>query len=595
MRKLNLFLTLLMFMTKTVIAQNIKYTVSIPEPQTKYALVQIEILNNKSKEIKLSMPVWTTGSYMVREFSRNVQQLAASDLDGSEIASEKINKNTWVVKANGKNNLIIRYSVYANEVSVRTTFIQDDQAFLLGTSLFMQVHGMENNKGSLHIQAPEKWKNIACGMENIAPSSHIFSFGNYDELVDCPIQLGNFEILEFRVNNIPHYVALVGENNADKAKLTKDLKTISEKTAAIVPTMEFSKYWYIVHHVENGGGGLEHSNSCAVVMPRFAYTDPVKYDNFISLCAHEYFHAWNVKRIRPIELGPFDYNNEVYTKQLWVAEGITSYYDELLMLRAGFWNKEKYLQNLATKLNYNDNTPGAKIQSLAESSMDAWIKFYRPDENSANVSISYYTKGALVAALLDLTIMQQTKGAKNLDNLMQLLYNEYYIKKKRGFTEQEFIEAAESIANTKLKNFFDTWVYGTKTIDYSTYFKIFGILVNKKNTEGSYLGANTRLENGKQIVRSVDSNSPAFSLGLTLNDEIVTVNGYRITDDFTKYIQNVSIGTEVNLTILRNGKKINIKTKTIANPKVSYSLTIDKDINNEQKRMLQIWLGKITE
>jgi predicted metalloprotease with PDZ domain len=359
--------------------------------------------------------------------------------------------------------------------------------------------------------------------------------------------------------------------------------------------MEFSKYWYIVHHVENGGGGLEHSNSSAVVMQRFAYTDPVKYDNFISLCAHEYFHAWNVKRIRPIELGPFDYNNEVYTKQLWVAEGITSYYDELLMLRAGFWNKEKYLQNLAAKLNYNDNTPGAKIQSLAESSMDAWIKFYRPDENSANVSISYYTKGALVAALLDLSIMQQTKGAKNLDNLMQFLYNEYHIKKKRGFTEQEFIEAAESIANTKLKTFFDTWVYGTKTIDYSTYFKNFGIIVNRKNMEGSYLGTNTKTENGKQIVRSVDSNSPAFSLGLTLNDEIVTVNGYRITDDFTKYIQTIAIGTEINLTILRNGKEINIKTKTIANPKVNYTLSIDKDINNEQKRMLQIWLGKITE
>jgi predicted metalloprotease with PDZ domain len=589
-KKLFLFSLILVYIIPMQ-AYQVYYKVSLDAPQTRYITVELEVLNYKKTEAKLKMPVWTPGSYMVREFSRNVESVIVSDRQGNQIDVRKEDKNTWVVKNGKHTDFIVTYRVYANEVSVRTTFIDNHSAFLSGTSLFMYVQGLEKQPGKVEIQLPKHWDKIATGLHEIPNEPNRFLFKNYDELADCPIQVGSFDTLSFMVMGVPHYVALVGNSNVSKNKLRIDLEKLCLETANVIGKLDFKKYWFFVHHTDQGGGGLEHHNSTAVVMPRWNYTDKVKYENFLSLCVHEYFHAWNVKRIRPIELGPFDYDKEVYTRLLWVAEGITSYYDELIMVRAGFWSKEKLIQELSAKINYNENTPGAKVQSLADASFDAWIKYYRQDENTINSGVSYYTKGALVAALLDLTIIQHSKGRYHLDDLLVYLYDNYYIKQQRGFTEKEFEAAAEFIAGVNLTQFFDALVYQIKPVSYTDFFSPFAVEWTKELSNEPYLGANVAFENGKCVVKSVVSGSNAFQLGLSSKDIILSINGMKPTEPFSQFLGRFETKKEVVLWIERGNQTLSFTTQLMSNPNPVHKLKFKTDASSEELKKQGFWLG----
>lgn len=572
-------------------AYQLYYKVSLAAPQTRYITVELEVLNYKKTEARLKMPVWTPGSYMVREFSRNVESVVVSDRQGNQLDVYKDDKNTWVVRNGKVSDFIVTYRVYANEVSVRTTFIDNTAAFLSGTSLFMYVQGLEKQPGKVEVLLPNHWDKIATGLASIPDEANRFHFKDYDELADCPIQAGSFDTLSFKVMGVPHYVALVGNSNVDKQKLKADLEKLCLETASVIGKFDFKHYWFFVHNTDQGGGGLEHQNSTAVVMQRWSYNDKVKYENFLSLCVHEYFHAWNVKRIRPIELGPFDYDKEVYTRLLWVAEGITSYYDELIMVRAGFWSKEKMLQEIASKINYSENTPGAKVQSLAESSFDAWIKFYRPDENSINSSVSYYTKGALVAALLDLTIIQGSKGKYHLDDLLIYLYDEYYIKKQRGFTEKEFQQAAQFIAGVPLESFFKALVYGIQPVSYENYFAPFGVEFTKNLSKDMYLGANVGFENGKCVIKNVHAGSNAFQIGLTAKDVIVSINGQKPSEPFTAFLNRFEPQKNVDIWIERGSQTLSFTTTLVQNPLPSFKLQLKKDLTPTELKNLNFWIA----
>jgi predicted metalloprotease with PDZ domain len=535
MKKILLLTVFLMTLTtyNNVVANDIEYHVDLTQSHTKYVKVTMTLNNVKDKSLAFKMPVWTPGSYTVREFSRNVEQFNAATVSGESLSWGKTDKNTWQVSCKG-NTVVVSYLLYANEVSVRTTFVDETQAFLHGTSVFMYAKGWESKSGKVHLKMNASWNQSISGLENDGNKQHSYVFDAYHELIDCPIQVGNFEITRFTVRMVPHSIAFIGQSNCETEKFTNDLKLLCEQATAVVGELDFKKYIFFVHHVEKGGGGLEHRNSTTVMMPRFNYSDKEKYEGFLSLCVHEYFHTWNVKRIRPVELGPFDFDKENYTKLLWVAEGITSYYDKVLMVRAGFWTKTKFLELIEGRMNYTTNTPGAEVQSLAEASFDAWIKFYRPDENSVNSSVSYYTKGAMAAALLDLFIIKHTNGNKNIDNLMKHLYQEFYVKKKRGFTEDEFKKSVESVAGKKADDFFNQVIYGKGEIDFAPYFETIGVKVSKVENKNPFIGLNTRVENGKTVVSSVLRNSPSFNAGITANDEIISINGVRVTDNYEK-------------------------------------------------------------
>ena len=587
MRKVNLVLLLLILSIQTK-AMKINYTIDIQNPNTHYALVKLEISEIKESRIVLKMPVWTPGSYMVREFERNIEQVSANSNKKNNTIS-KVDKSTWAIENKSTDKTIeVTYKVYCFENTVRTSYIDNDHAFLLLSSCLMYAD--KQGSGTLDINYPEAWTKISTTLIQSKPN--LFLFNSYDELIDSPIEIGTHQVLKFEVAGVPHTVALVGKNNCPTDKFKTDLQKICSTMYQIVGKHPCKEYLFIIHHVEEGGGGLEHANSNVVQMQRFAYTNKDRYLNFLSLCAHEYFHLWNVKRIRPEALGPFDYSKENYTNLLWVAEGITSYYDELAMYRAGFRTESEYLRILSNTFSATINRKGAEIQSMHEASFDAWIKEYRPNENSINTNISYYMKGAAIAALLDIELLDATKGSKGLDHLLQYLYSEYYEKKQRGFTDNEFYDAVDYIAGKPLN--FKSWAEETNTSETNQQIKnilkkVACSIENKVQNNLLYTGINTEQKGEKIAVKSIDAMSAAFGLDIQAGDEIIAINKIRIKTSLDEAIRLIGEGVKLDFIISRNGLIRDLTIVPVQNPKLDLSISIDKG----DDPILLVWLKRI--
>lgn len=563
----------------------INYYISIPEPHTHYARVEFTIEQPSMSEVFVKMPVWTPGSYLVREFEKSVESMQGM-ADQKKVMPVKTDKNTWKFSIGKAKKLKVSYLVYAYEFSVRTSFIDADQALLNPTSICVFAKGLEHLPGTLSVDLPAAYNKISTALEQADDST--FRFSHYDELADSPIQLGNHEELKFDVNGIPHVVAMVGRNNANNARFIKDLKHICEVMTRIVGEHPCKKYLFIVQNTESGGGGLEHLNSTVVVMNRFAWNDEARYRSFLGLCAHEYFHLWNVKRIRPIELGPFNYNHENHTELLWVAEGITSYYDELAMLRAGLVSEKEFLTTLENYINDLENRPGSRVQTLAESSWDAWIKEYRPNENSKNTTISYYAKGLVVAALLDAEISAASGGKKNLDDLMKLLWQQYYKTLNRGFSVAEFEKAASETAGKDLSAFFNKHVRSLDTPDYESSFGAAGLMVKITREKKSWLGVTTAQENGKTIIKYVERGTPAYEYGLNVNDELIAINGVRVHNDADEILKKLGYPREVTVMLSRGGLIRNVPLDFSVVDRFRISLLLP----DKENKALKKWLGK---
>ena len=472
-------LVLLVILAGNVLAApKLSYTLSTPNPQTHYFEVEMRLQDFKDKFIDVKMPVWAPGSYLVREFPKNVESFTARA--GSEnIRSEKIDKNTWRIYAGKNRDLKVNYKVYAFELTVRTSFVDEMHAYLNGSSVFMYLAKYKDLPSEITVVPYANWNQISCSLPTVGGDKWKLRADNYDILADSPMEIGTHKILNFEANGVPHEVAMFGESNYNETKIVTDMKRIAEECAKVFGENPVKgKYVFIIHNTLSGGGGLEHLNSTTLQVSRWGYQPESNYNNFLALVAHEYFHLWNVKRLRPQPLGPFNYDEENYTTLLWVSEGCTSYYDDILVCRAGFIKPERYLEIMGSAITNVENTPGVRVQTLAESSFDAWIKSYRPNENSKNAEISYYSKGALIGMLLDLEIMSQTKGAKTFDDVFRDMYQKYYKKLNRGFTEAEFKTELEQTAGIKLDSFFRDYIHGTVKPDYAKYLAYAGVRLN---------------------------------------------------------------------------------------------------------------------
>ncbi|MHC2993676.1 peptidase M61, partial [Pontibacter sp. HJ8] len=366
----------------TALAAELTYTLSMPAPHTHYFEVEVALKGAKKNYIDYKMPVWAPGSYLVREFAKNVDSFTATDKAGKALRYEKINKNTWRVYSNKADAVQVKYKVYAFEMSVRTSFLDAAHGYVNGTSMFMYPDGYQDQKGTLVVQPFKDWKKVSTGLKSTG--TYTYTFPNYDVLADSPLEIGNHEVLNFEVGGVPHEIAMYGEANYEPKQLLADMKKVVEECISLMGELPVDRYVFIVHNLHKGGGGLEHLNSTTLQTSRWSYGTEKGYTGFMSLVAHEYFHLWNVKRLRPAPLGPFDYDKENYTRLLWVSEGITSYYDDLITQRAGLMEPQNYLNVVAGSINSVENMPGNKIQTLSESSLDAWIKYYRRNENSNN-------------------------------------------------------------------------------------------------------------------------------------------------------------------------------------------------------------------
>lgn len=590
MMKKIIFLFMMTMVANELIAENIKYTLSFAEAQAHYVDVEMEVSSNK-EQVLLKMPVWAPGSYLVREFSRHVEGFEASQGD-KKLSFKKVNKNTWQIQNTGKSAFKVKYKVYAFELTVRTSFIDESHAYLNGTSIFMYVDGALKTKHEVIIKPNSNWKKISCSLPTIKNNANHLLADNYDVLADSPIEIGNQDIIEFTAKNVKHFVAMVGPGNYDAEKIKKDFTKIVEEAYSVFGTHPCKEYTFIVHNVPSGGGGLEHLNSTTVQVNRMAYSNENTYQSFLGLIAHEYFHLWNVKRLRPEVLGPFNYDEENYTNMLWVSEGFTAFYDNWLVRRSGFSTPDKYLELIANEYAAQTNLPGDKVQSVADASFDAWIKYYRRNENSNNSQVSYYDKGSIVASLLNLMIIEHSGAKQNLDDLMSYLYKEYYEKKDKGFSDEEFKKAAEKFTGRDLSEFYNKFILGTESINYESYLLIAGLkLTNINATKNeALLGANSSVSNGKVLITSVLKNTPAYTAGINVNDEIIAIDNYRV-DDLTKMLGYKKPGDKIVITLSRDGMLKNIEVLLVKNTNVKYKIEKLSNLNPEQEAAYKKWIN----
>ena len=575
----------------------ITYVLSMPEPQTHYFEVEMQLKNvaattnaKKNGYIDIKMPVWTPGSYLIREYAKNVEAFTAS-VGGKTVTSMKVSKNTWRVSTTD-DNLTVRYRVYANDLTVRTSFVDIEHGYVTPASMFMYHDALKTIPLRLVVQPYKTWKNVATGLEPVKGEKFTYEAPNLDILIDSPVEIGNHKTFTFTAAGVPHTVAMFGDVEYDEERLKADYKRVCEAATSVVGEQPCEHYTFIVHHIPPGGGGLEHLNSTTLETNRSAYATEANYKRFFGLVAHEYFHLWNVKRIRPIALGPFDYENENYTHMLWLSEGCTSYYGEYILMRAGFYSPTDYIGLVAGGITGVENQPGTRVQSVAESSWDAWIKGYRPNENSANTTISYYNKGSVLGNLLNLSILAGSNGQRSMDDLMRLLYNDYYKKLKRGFTDAEFRNAAEQTAGRKLDAFFDIGVNSSEPIDYNAYFEPVGMqLVNvAAKSQDGFLGTATASVNGKTTITGVRRGSAAYTDGLNVGDEVISVDSVRVGDDLLKLISNRRVGETLKVLVNRGGFLREIPVTLTQNPLASYRLVPLPNQTAEQKALYNKWL-----
>jgi predicted metalloprotease with PDZ domain len=567
----------------------VSYELRMPKPQNHYYEVQMNISGNEDAQVEVKMPVWTPGSYLVREFSKNVNLVKAFTKDGKSISVTKKSKNAWIINAGKEKDIQVKYEVYAFELSVRTPFLDLTHGFVSGSGVFLYTEKSKNQSGNVTVFPHESFKRISTslpGDQGYKGLGQRFQFENYDQLVDCPMEIGNQEIFEFTAAGVQHTVAMYGEANYNVEQLKRDMPKIVEAETAVIGKNPNKTYTFIVHNVVDGQGGLEHMNSCVLSVNRWTYAGK-QYVDFLNLVAHEYFHLWNVKRIRPVELGPFNYDSENYTSLLWVMEGFTSYYDELILRRTGFYTEEEFLAKLQSSINYVEGTPGSRVQPVAHASFDAWVKAYRPNENSSNTTMTYYSRGSVLASVIDAMIITETDGKKCLDHFLQQLYTTYYEGLKRGFSEAEFKMELAKFVGKNMDEFFAKYVDGTEIIPYKEYYTPVGLNVQDITTNNPSFGASVREEGGKVIVKSVRFGSSAEDAGISVGDEIIGCNGYRVDQAmFEGMMSGMSNFDSCEILVAREEQLFSVKATIKPYKKPQFLLT--KSSANEKR--LHYWL-----
>jgi len=592
-------------------SSDIAFTVAMSKPYTHLLEVEIRVkipANLQApNESDLLMPVWTPGSYLVREFARHVQDFAA-DSDGRALDWTKVDKNTWRVKTNGARQWRATYRVYANELTVRTSELNSDHALWNNAALLIYPAGHLNAPSTLRVVPQSGWK-IATGLPEAKGQPNTFRAENFDILYDSPVEVSNFRQLDFQVRGVPHRIVIDGEGNYDSVRLRNEVLRIVEAETAMFGGIPYHDYTFILHLRSNTGGGLEHLNSTALGFRRFGFANEDGYRRFDALVAHEFFHLWNVKRIRPDALGPFDYTKENYTRLLWVAEGITEYYGQLMVRRAGLISDQVYLDHLAKQIQDFQETPGRQVMSAEEASFDSWIKFYRPDENSVNSQISYYDKGELLGLMLDLIIRVRTNNTKSLDDVMRYLFREFF-QKGHNYTPTDFQKACELMAGASLDNFFSDYVRGRKDLAMALNLMLAGAGLqveqagigigfdddgDRRVSLKGFLGADLedKPDGSFIVIKSVRAGSPAYEQGLNAKDKIIALDGARVDKDtFEALIAAKRPGDTVRIMVFRFDDMRTFDIRLAGAIDAPYRIGPLAHTNEQQKRIYQAWLAK---
>jgi predicted metalloprotease with PDZ domain len=572
-------------------APAVSVTVSMERPTSHYYHVVIRADGLKGGAQDFKMPAWTPGYYRIMDYAKSVKDFRAEDGTGRALAFEKIAKDTWHVRTGEVPSVVVSYDVYAFTLFVADSYLSDDGGFITPAGVFMHVAGRLKDPVTVTVLPPPDWKRVSTGLDPVPGRPHTFSAPDIDTLYDCPILIGNQEILTFEAAGLPHTVAAYDLGAADRAKFTGDLRRIVEAAAALMGELPYRHYTFLV--IGPGGGGLEHLNSTAVTLNPGSLGTARGYQGWLAFIAHEYFHLFNVKSIRPVALGPFDYDRENYTNMLWFSEGITVYYEYLLLNRAGLMTRDEVLERLGSTIADYENAPGRRRQSAALSSFDTWTGFFSRGEHAANTAISYYDIGCGLGLLLDLKIREASKGRSSLDDVMRTLYRTFYRDKKRGFTDRELRDVCERAAGVPLGEIFDVYASTVEAWDYAKYLNYAGLAIDvePRPGPGPWFGASTQEQNGNVVVTTVELDSPASLAGLSAQDEILAIDGTRAAQrSFSATLNAHKPGDKVNVLYARRGgvreTELALGTKT----ERSFKIAPRTDATAGQKALLDNWL-----
>jgi predicted metalloprotease with PDZ domain len=574
----------------------ITYTLRFPAPATHYVEVEAVVPTGGHPQLDLRMAVWTPGSYLVREYSRHVEQAAARAPDGSTLPVAKTAKNRWRVETRGADRVRFSYRVYGREMSVRTNYIDPDFALLNGAPTFITLADPEPRPHIVRLEPAASWTVTTALAPVEGAGANVYRADDFDTLADSPIVLGTPAVYRFEVNGVPHELADFGEGGIwNGAQAARDVERFTRAQADFWRVVPYNRYIFF-NLITEAAGGLEHKTSTVLMTSRWKSRTRKGYLDWLGTASHELFHAWNVKRLRPVELGPFEYEAENYTRSLWIAEGVTEYYGDLLVRRAGISNDAEYLDALSQSIEKVQTTPGRNVRSVEAASFDAWIKFYRPDDNSKNTSIDYYAKGAVVGFLLDAEIRRASAGARTLDDVMRRAYAKY--AGPSGYTTTQFKEVAAEVAEHDLSAWFHRAVESTEELDYAPALEWFGLrfrpnpLPPGQPVKG-WLGTATRNDAGRLVVSEVPRGTPAEAAGLSVDDEIIAVDGYRVrADQWDQRMEAFRPGDRIKLLVARREQLLALDAALGAEPRPAWRLERDPSATAEQQAHFRAWLDE---
>jgi len=439
------------------------FTVSMPQPSTHNFHVTFRCDGLKGEMQDFKMPAWMPGFYRIMDYEKNVSNFHAEDGAGHALPWEKVTRNTWRVVSGNAPAIILSYDVFGNTSFAANNYLSEQRAFIAPPGLYMYVAGQIQHTATVTIKLPADWKQIATGLDPVQGRPDTFFAPDFDVLYDCPILMGNQEVLQFEVQSKPHEVVIESvPASVDRQRMIADLKRTVEAATGLMGDVPYHHYTFLM--IGTGNGGIEHTNSAACFFNGNSLGDENGYQRWLSYICHEYFHNFNVKRIRPVALGPFDYDTENLTNMLWVSEGLSVYYQDLVLVRAGLMTRDQYLEKMKTAITRFENASGHHYQSTTESSLYTWGTSGVGGDH--NTTISYYDNGSMLGAMLDLKIRNESRNQKSLDDVMRALYRKYYLGKKRGFTDAEFRQECENAAGSPLTEVF-AYVSTTQDVEYA--------------------------------------------------------------------------------------------------------------------------------
>ncbi len=571
----------------------IRHTLRFAAPETHYLEVESSFPApaDPAAGLELSMAVWTPGSYLIREYSRHVESISAATEQGAPLPIGKTKKNRWSVSCAGAGpgRVIVRYRLYAHDLTVRTNFVEADFALLSGAATFLVPIDGHHLAAQVRIDLPGAWRSAVCALPQTADGEG-FLARDYDHLVDSPIYAGNAEIHRFEVAGREHALVTEGADERwDGGRAARDVANLVETERAFWGGLPYERY-VVINVLAEATGGLEHADSAVLMANRLAVRRPDGYRDWLGLVAHELFHAWHVKRLRPAEFDRFDYEAEVYTPSLWAIEGITSYYEELMVARAGFSDLAGLFGALSKTIDTVESGAGRLVQGLDAASFDAWIKYYRKDENFANSGVSYYTRGLLVAFLLDVEIRRASEGARSLDDAMRLAYARY--SGARGFTPEDLAATFSEVAGRPLDGWLDR-ALAPGDLDFAPALEWLGLRFaggTEGNPAKATLGVEADVSSGRLYVAHVVRDGPAARAGVAVCDEILAFDDDRIPPlELAERTGGHRPGETVSLLVARRDRLRRLPLTFGERPRPRGAIEVDPVAGPEQLRHLASW------